>query len=48
MELQWLLLCQAIRIQQNGLLDIAGIFRTVTMSGERLTPIISMVAKVKF
>ena len=48
MELQWLLLAQAIRLHPNGLLDIAGIFRSVTVSRERLTPAFTMVAKVKF
>ena len=48
MELQWLLLAQVIRLHPNGLLDIAGIFRRVTVSRERLTPAFTMVAKVKF
>ncbi len=48
MELQWLLLCQTMRLHQNGLMDIAGIFRTVTIVGEQLKPFMSMVAKVKF
>jgi hypothetical protein len=48
MELQWLLLAQAIRLHPNGLLDIAGIFRRVTVSRERLSPAFTIVAKVKF
>ena len=48
MELQWLLLAQAIRLHPNGLLDIAGIFRRVTVSRERLTPAFTVIAKVKF
>ena len=48
MELQWLLLAQALRLHPNGILDIAGIFRTATVTGERLAPFITIVAKVKF
>ena len=48
MELQWLLLAQALRLHPNGILDIAGIFRTVTVSGDRLAPFMTIVAKVKF
>ena len=48
MELQWLLLAQAIRLHPNGLLDIAGVFRRVTVSRERRTPAFTIVAKVKF
>jgi hypothetical protein len=48
MELQWLLLAQGMRLHPNGVMDIAGIFRTVTVSGERLAPAFVMLAKVKF
>ena len=48
MELQWLLLARAMRLHPDGLLDIAGIFRRVTVSRERLTPAFTMVAKVRF
>jgi hypothetical protein len=47
-ELQWLLLAQAVRLHPSGLLDIVGIFHRVTVSGERLTPAFTIVAKVKF
>ena len=48
MELQWLILAQAIRLHPNGLLDIVGIFRRITVSRERLNPSFTIVAKVRF
>ena len=48
MELEWLLLAQAMRLHPDGLLDIAGIFRRVTVSSERIFFDFTMVAKVKF
>ena len=49
MELQWLLICQAFKFnQENGLLDIAGIFSRATISRDRLELSAAVVAKVKF
>ena len=48
MELQWLLICQAFKFnQENGLLDIAGIFSRATISRDRLELSAAVVAKVK-
>ena len=49
MELQWLLLARAFRINQNGTLDIAQVFQKVTVEGvPRLKADVSVLAKVKF
>ena len=48
MELQWLLIAQAIKLHSDGLLDIAGIFRRATVSRERLAPSMAVVPTVRF
>ena len=49
MELQWLLIARAYRINENGTLDIASIFQTVTVDGPPpLKAEITVLAKVKF
>lgn len=48
MELQWFLLAEAFRMRPSGVLDIAGIFRTVTVEEEPLMPVFHILGKVKF
>ena len=48
MELQWLLVVQAYRINEDGTLDIAKIFQRMTIQGLPLKAQITVLAKVKF
>lgn len=48
MELQWLLIARAFRINDNGTLDIANIFQKITVQGSPIKAEMTVLAKVKF